>query len=343
MLQLLTRTSVPLSFSTIVTHNNLLGPAPNKICTVGRRVGRSLLGTQVRRTYGLNTLVTSRVTQRYRYPTCVTSPRIMSRLRPTTHLAKVPRVRHVSVFRTLGDGTMSHGCTTSVKGRCRRLGLVIIRLKNNVSINTRYGKQIVSIGGTLGNRKPFSPRHTKAVPTSRLTRLYFDNGCALGRVGGVLGNGKKLATRLNVGSIIAVTQGTSRNRRPCGKMLSTVLCAITGRTKTVCIALHKRISTVVLAKNVTRDSCYMKVLGRRVSCLTPIILVPNRSRVNSLTCGTLKTLGNRLPLRICQPRWRSNNASRLGWTVGLFGSFVRKWYISVRGSVVGRSLWVPSW
>lgn len=75
------------------------------------------------------------------------------------------------------------------------------RLKKNVSIDTRRCKGIISIGGTLGKRKPFDPRQTKALPTQRLMSVYFDKGCACTRVHGVVGNQKNLITRLNAASI----------------------------------------------------------------------------------------------------------------------------------------------
>lgn len=90
--------SVPFGFSTVINHKKLLGPVPNNICTIGSTVLSSVLRTVHARTYGLNYLVTRRLTTVLpNYPSFVTSPNIISRLSSITHVANSPLVPDVAV------------------------------------------------------------------------------------------------------------------------------------------------------------------------------------------------------------------------------------------------------
>lgn len=155
------------------------------------------------------------------------------------------------------------------------------------------------MGGTLSNRKPFSPRHTKALPTKRLVSLYCDKHFAGSRLGGHVSNHTNLATRLNAASIPTVMTSVRGKSGGTRLVLGTVVCRITGDVNTTTMTLCNGISTVLLAKKVTRSSCIISHLGRHVSFLTPICMCPNRSRLRTLTRGTLKTLQKRLPVTRC--------------------------------------------
>lgn len=164
----------------------------------------------------------------------------------------------------------------------------------------RHRNHTISIPGTLSNFNPFSPRHTNALPTKRLVSLYRSKHCAARRLGGHVSNGTKLTTRLNAASVPTVREHVTRKSARTTLILSTVVCHVTGRVNNTTIILCNGISTVLLAKNVTRSRCVASQLRRHISFLTPIRICPKRSRLRTLMVGTLKTLHKRLPIRICQ-------------------------------------------
>ncbi len=229
-------------------------------------------------------------------PACIVDPVVVDELAEVARFSGIPEISRRSIFHALNQKSVAREIAARLGKGYADCRFIVAHLGGGISVGAHAGGRVIDVNNALDGDGPFSPERSGSLPAGQLADLCFSGKLSLAEI-------RKRIT--GQGGLVAY-RGTNRfadvaAAARAGDAQAALLCEALAYQVAQEIAKHGatlegRVDRIILTGGMANDQDLAGRIGRRVSFLAPVEVVPGEREMLSLARGFLAVADGCEPL-----------------------------------------------
>ncbi len=207
---------------------------------------------------------------------------------PLAQYTGLPQIRRRSSFHALNQKATAKKVSAGLGKKYDEINLIVVHLGGGISVGAHRRGKVVDVNNALDGDGPFSPERAGSLPASDLVKMCFSGKYTEEEILRFLTGGGGLFAHLGTTSGIEIEQRIGDGDQKAAEVYEAMAYQVAKEVGACAAVLEGRVDAIALTGSLVHSKTLMADLGRRISFIAPIHLVPGENEMEALGEGVMR-------------------------------------------------------
>ncbi len=220
-------------------------------------------------------------------------PATMNDMPEVARLTGLPEIKRLSTFHALNQRAMARKYAEQQGRTYESMNLVVAHMGGGISIGVHQNGKVIDVNNGLDGDGPFSPERAGSLPSMQLAELCYSGKYTLREMSNKLAGEGGILSYIGTNDMIEIERRCLAGDKKAILMSDAMSYNIGKWIGASAAVLHGKVDAIILTGGIAYDRMVCNYIGRMVSYIAPIVVMPGEDELEALAMNALRVLNGK--------------------------------------------------
>lgn len=274
----------------VVGRGGMVRPLASGIYEVNEALIRDLRDSSGDHASNLGGLIAAEIASEAGCKAYIADPVVVDELCPEARYTGLPQIERRSIFHALNQKSMARKYAESRGRRYEDMNFVVAHLGGGVTVSAHRRGKAIHTNSAMDGDGPFTPERSGGVPSASLVALCFSGKYTREEVEKMINGRGGVVAYLGTNSMIEAERRAASGESLAVEVMNAMSYDIGRHIGAAAAVLHGEVDAIIITGGVARCRMITDYVGRMVSWIAPVEVMPGENELEALADNALRVL-----------------------------------------------------